>query len=170
MQFKLLAITAISFFLFVISMVGLETPLGLYIKDLIASAPLGDKVIHFGMMLLLTLLLYHAMKPRKVNIFGHGVLFSSLVLAIGISLEELSQAFIPSRNFDIMDMVCNYAGIYIGGLVAKLPNLKQITDADHFGRETLSIQTIRHSTGPLHHESGHGRRAARRMVRHHGRR
>ena len=170
MHFKLLAISAISFFLFVISMVGLETPLGLYIKDLIASVPLGDKAIHFGLMLLLSVLLFHAMKQRRVNILGHGMLFSSLVLALGISLEELSQAFIPSRNFEIMDMVCNYAGIYLGSLLVVLPKPKHLSDADHFRREALSVQTIRHSARPMHHESGHGRRAARRMVRHHGRR
>jgi polysaccharide biosynthesis protein VpsQ len=168
MYFKILTTSAISLFLFVIAIVGFETPLGLHIKNTIASIPYCDKVIHFSLMILLSFLLYHALKQRRVNILGLNLLFSSLLLAIGISVEELSQAFIPSRNFEIMDMVCNYAGIYMGSLLPRLPNLKQMTDADHISSETLSIQTVRHSARPMHHESGHGRSALRRLVRRHG--
>ena len=110
------------------------------------------------------------MNQRRVNILGYGVLLSSLLLAVGITLEECSQLFIASRNFEIMDMVCNYAGIYIGSLLLELRNLKHLNDADHFRSEPLSVQTIRNSTGPLLHESGNGRRVTRRLVRHHGRR
>ncbi|MBI1226801.1 MAG: hypothetical protein GC192_16315 [Bacteroidetes bacterium] len=170
MLFKILSASAISIFLFVISIVGLQTHLGLEIKYLIASVPFGDKAIHFCLMVMLSFFLFHAVPHRRLNILGHGLLISSLLLAVGITLEEFSQIFIPSRNFEIMDMVCNYAGIYLGTHLAKLLDQKHLSDADDLRRETLSIQTIRHSAGPLHHESGNGRRTARRMVRHHGRR
>lgn len=168
MLFKLLTAAAASIFIFVITIVGLETPGGLLVKEIIASIPYCDKVIHFSLMVLLSVLLYYALNQRKVNILGHEVLFSSLLLAIGITFEEFSQAFIPSRNFEIMDMVCNYAGIYLGSLLPALPNLKHLNDADNFRSETLSVQTIRHSSGPMHHESGHGRRIVRRLGRRHG--
>jgi hypothetical protein len=169
MFFKILFGLAISIFLFTITNVGFQTHLGLEIKFLIASVPLADKAIHFSMTVTLSLLLYFATNQRRVNLFGLNVLISCLMLALGFTLEEFSQAFIPSRNFEIMDMVCNYAGIYMGSQMARLLSLKHLTD-DHFRREALSIQTIRNSAGPLLHESGHGRRTARRLVRHHGRR
>ncbi|MCC6726721.1 MAG: VanZ family protein [Saprospiraceae bacterium] len=167
MQFKILTAIAISTFLTVITNVGLETHAGLFIKEVIASIPYCDKVVHFSMMITMSFLLYHAMNQRQVNILGHSLLFSSLLLAIGISLEELSQAFIPSRNFEIMDMVCNYAGIYLGSLLPRL-SMKHLNDADQYRSEAISIQTIRHSTRPLYHESGHRRSALRRLVRRHG--
>lgn len=170
MFFKILSATALSLFLFIISMVGFQTHLGLEIKYLIASVPLADKAIHFSMMVTFAYLLYHAIPHRRMNILGQAVLMSSLLLAFGITLEECSQIFIPSRNFEIMDMVCNYAGIYLGTQLAGLLNQKHLSDADDHRSETLSVQTIRHSAGPLLHEGGHGRRAARRLVRHHGRR
>ncbi len=170
MVFKFLFAGAISFFIFIITIVGLQTHLGLEIKYLIASVPLADKFIHFTMTITLSALLYFATDQKKLNILGKKVLLSFLVLVAGFTLEELSQLFIPSRNFEIMDMVCNYAGIYLGGQLARLLKLKHLTDDDHIRREALSVQTVRHSAGPLLYESGHGRRTARRLVRHHGRR
>ena len=170
MLFKLFTAAAVSVFLSVIALVGFQTPMGLLIKYGISAVPFGDKAIHFSLMVLLSCLLYYSLNQRRINILGRNLLFSSLLLATGITIEEISQAFIPSRNFEIMDMVCNYAGIYLGSLLPRLLNLKHLSDADHFRSKTLSVQTVRHSTGPVHHEGGHGRRTARRLVRQHGRR
>lgn len=170
MFYKILFGFAVSIFLFIITNVGFQTNLGLEIKFLIASVPFADKAIHFSMTVTLSLLLCRSTQQRCLNLFGQAVLFSSLALGIGFTLEEFSQAFIPSRNFEIMDMVCNYAGIYSGSRLGYLLKLKHLTDDDHSRRETFSVQTVRHSAGPMLHESGYGRRAARRLVRHHGRR
>ncbi len=167
MYFKILTVVAIASFLSIITIVGLETQVGLFIKDTIASIPYCDKIVHFGMMITMSFLLYHATQQRKVNILGQNLLFGSLLLAIGISIEECSQAFIPSRNFEIMDMVCNYAGIYMGSLLPRL-SLKHLMNADFFRREAISIQTVHHSARPMYHESGHGRSTLRRLVRRHG--
>lgn len=170
MVFKFLFAGAISFFVFTITIVGFQTHLGLEIKHLIAAVPLADKCIHFTITVILAVLLYFATNQKRVNFLGKKVLLSCLVLTAGFTLEELSQIFIPSRNFEIMDMVCNYAGIYLGSQLARLLKLKHLTDDDHLRREALSVQTIRHSAGPLLDESGDGRRVTRRLVRHHGRR
>ncbi len=170
MFLRILAALAIAIFLLVIILVGFQTPVGLTIKDCIASVPFGDKAIHFTLMAALAFLLCTCRRQQRVNILGYGVLTSSLLLAFGITLEEFSQIFIPSRNFEMMDLVCNYAGIYFGSLFPELLNLKHLSDANHYSSETLSVQTVRHSTGPMHHESGYGRRVTRRLVRHHGRR
>jgi polysaccharide biosynthesis protein VpsQ len=170
MVVKILTATAIAFFLFIISMVGCQTHLGLAIKDVISSIPFGDKLVHLGMMVVLSYLLFYAMKRRQVNILGRNLLLSSLILAIGITVEEFSQLFIPARNFEILDLICNYAGIYLGSQTPGIFNLKHLYHAKHFGSEAFSVQTVRHSAGPVYHESGHGRRTVRRLVRHHGRR
>ena len=51
---------------------------------------------------------------------GQTYLLGSLLVACLITFEECTQAFIPARNFEIMDLVCNYAGIYAGGLLSMM--------------------------------------------------
>ncbi|GEM_PF-2857294 len=170
MLFKLLFATATAIFMLVIALVGFQTPVGLLIKYGISALPFGDKAIHFGLMMTLSYLFYHALNQRRVNILGHELLFSSLLLTICITLEECSQLFISSRNFEMMDLVCNYAGIYFGTLLPKLINLKHMTYADHFRGEALPVQAIQPFARPMFHESGNGRHTFRRLVRHHGRR
>lgn len=167
-MFKILSIIAVTVFVLIAAMVGFESSVGLAIKGLIASIPYCDKCVHLGMMVTLSFLLYHATQQRRVNLLGRAVLFSSMALSVGISLEELSQAFIPSRNFEIMDLLCNYAGIYLGSLLPRMPILKHLNHADRLRSEALSVQTVRHSARPMHHEGGHGWRFARRLGRRHG--
>lgn len=155
MLIKSLTLLTFAVFLFTISQVGMETSFGLSVKQNIAEIPYADKCIHFTLLTLLTFLLNASLGKKRVNLKGMKLLIGSLLVASVITLEEFSQAFIPSRNFELMDMVCNYAGIYAGGLLLCLHKQQQITTTNggEDSRETFSIQTIYHRTGPLHDES-----------------
>jgi hypothetical protein len=163
MFIKLLTSCAFLLFFFVICSVGFQTESGLLLKAAIASIPYGDKVIHFSLICCLTALLNAALEFRKFNLFGFQLLLGSLLTATGITLEEISQAFIPSRNFEIIDMLCNYAGVFAGGILGLLLLSRKLTVENHANdyRKTLSIQAIFNRTRPLHHESRHRRRAVR---------
>lgn len=168
MLLRILTALAFFIFLFAIINVGFQTHTGLFIKHAISSVPWGDKSLHFILLTTFTMLLNASMHRQKMNLLGFHLLTGSLLLACGITLEECSQVFIPSRNFELMDMVCNYAGIYAGSYLPGLLKLKHGTNTADEHSETLLLQAIHHQTGPLQHESGHGRRAARRMGRRHG--
>ncbi len=159
MIFKTLTALVTAAFLFVIANIGLETPLGLTIKKTIGTIPLADKSLHFLLLAVLSFLVNASMRRRRVNLLGVNLLLGSLLVALGITLEEISQAFIPSRHFELMDMVCNYAGIYSGSFLLCLQKHQHSTYGGQNNRETFSLQTIFHRTRPLHDESGHGRSA-----------
>lgn len=165
MLLRVVTILAFAIFLFTILSIGLKTPGGLFVKHIISSIPLGDKSLHFLLLTLLTFLLNSSLRQRKVNLQGYQLLTGSLLIAAGITLEECSQAFIPTRNFELMDMLCNYAGIYAGGLLPCFLNSKYNTYADDERSKTLSFQAIHHRTGPVQHESRYGWRSAGRLGR-----
>jgi VanZ family protein len=117
MLLRLLTALAFFAFFFAIINVGLQTPAGLTIKSLLESVPEADKGVHFVLLTTLTFLLNASLGQRHKNLWGYNLLIGSLIIGFGITLEECSQAFIPSRHFELMDLVCNYAGIYAGGLI-----------------------------------------------------
>lgn len=155
MVLKTLTLLAFSAFIFIIVQVGLETSIGKMITHTIGEIPFADKTLHFVLLAVLTFLLNATMRRRRVNLWGVNLLLGSLLVASGITLEEFSQAFIPSRHFELMDMVCNYAGIYTGSFLLCLQKQQHSTDGDKHDRETFSFQTIFNRTRPLHDESRH---------------
>ena len=79
----------------------------------------GDKAGHFGMLAMLTLLIDLALfqvSPRK-GPFAL-VLAAGLAIAALISLEEMSQLWIPRRNPDVFDLLASHAGIMAASFVA----------------------------------------------------
>lgn len=148
---------------FIIASVGFQTPFGMMVKRTIGHIPLGDKSLHFLMMTVLSFLFNASFRGRQAKIGGMSILLGSLLAGGIITLEEFSQVFIPSRNFEFLDMVCNYAGVFTGSLmIFFFPALTTSYENDRHSK-TFSIQTILHRARALRHESGHGRRTLGRM-------
>ena len=82
--------------------------------------PHGDKVAHVILLGLLTLPATLGMlrilsgEPRGV------VLRTAAVIAVLITLEEASQAFLPKRSLDPYDLAASYVGIAGAALLAYL--------------------------------------------------
>lgn len=147
MALRIITILAFCFFGFVIANVGAMTPTGIFIKNIIGSIPFFDKAIHLFLLASLSLLLNASLKQRRVNLCGLEVLLGSILVALGITLEEISQAFIPSRNFEWLDMVCNYTGIYAGGALLYFFDWKNTKHgANHSGKAVL-LQAVQHPPG-----------------------
>ncbi len=148
MFFRILTLAAFLCFFAIIAMMGFQTSTGLIITRTIAHLPFGDKGLHLLILSILTLLLNVSLRRRRVNLLGLNLLLGSILLSMGITLEECSQAFIPTRNFELLDMVCNYAGIFTGSLLCfmvPLPQTKQ-TEYGDYRSKTFSFQTIFHRT------------------------
>ena len=81
--------------------------------------PQGDKVGHFVLYGILSLLVNLAAFDRWPHMERNRLaLRVSIVLAILIGLEEFSQRFFPSRNASIWDLGASYLGVAVFTWVA----------------------------------------------------
>jgi len=86
--------------------------------DLVDRLPYGDKVGHFGLYGVLTLLLNLGLGCRSVAVGGIKLLSGSLVVLVFAVGEELTQGFLPSRTMDITDVIADLLGILAFGYLA----------------------------------------------------
>lgn len=89
------------------------------------NLPLGDKVGHFLLVGMLAWLLNRALLHRRVSIFPRPVLLGGLLIAVIMTVEEVSQIWIPSRSFSLSDLAANYAGILCAGWLGPLYEQQQ---------------------------------------------
>ncbi|MFP4556599.1 MAG: VanZ family protein [Bacteroidales bacterium] len=89
------------------------------------SVPHFDKVVHFGIFFILTILLisdYNRMTDSRIS-YSQKLLASALIVfAYGLAIELLQYFTIPSRSFETYDILANAIGIVSG-----LANYKPIS-------------------------------------------
>lgn len=78
----------------------------------------ADKVGHFFLMGILSFLVNSAFKCKEISIGSFKLLLGSLIVAILVISEEVSQVLVESRNADLIDMLFDVFGIYLFGLLA----------------------------------------------------
>lgn len=83
----------------------------------VGSLPFGDKLGHLIFIGTLTFLLNYALDGQMLKIGRLKILMGCSIVAVGMTIEEFSQIWIPSRTFDLVDLSANYLGITIAGLV-----------------------------------------------------
>lgn len=79
----------------------------------INAIPHGDKLGHFSLMAIATLLSNVALRGRA----WRGILIGSMAVFVLITLEEVRQHFVPNRSFSVGDLVANTVGITLADLV-----------------------------------------------------
>jgi polysaccharide biosynthesis protein VpsQ len=83
--------------------------------------PYGDKVGHFLLFGLLSLVVNLAVfeaRPQAEKVrLAWG---TSIVLALMIGAEEVSQRWIPSRTFSLLDLAASYLGVTVFACMAVL--------------------------------------------------
>lgn len=83
-------------------------------------APYGDKMMHaltaglLTLLLNLTLLKMHPIRPRRM------VLAGALLVAVMCSIEEATNLLTPYRGCEVLDLLANYTGILLLGLMPAL--------------------------------------------------
>ncbi len=80
---------------------------------LFGNIPMGDKIAHFSLIGILTFLVNASLKNQSFYLFQISVLAGSMIVFCLITIEEFSQIWISRRNFDLIDLACNYLGISI---------------------------------------------------------
>lgn len=111
---KIITILSFSVFFGIITLAGMGASPGISLLSFIHDIPFGDKFVHFGILLTFTFLLNESLKGITFHFKARHFLTGSLIILIFFTVEEFSQLFIPHRNFELMDLICNYAGIAAG--------------------------------------------------------
>lgn len=79
--------------------------------DYVRGLPYGDKLTHFALFGLLTLVLNFALKFEIFSIVRFKVYIGTIAVAVFVLLEEFSQMLFPARSFDVNDLVADSVGI-----------------------------------------------------------
>ncbi len=77
----------------------------------VGKQPWGDKIAHVLLIGTAAFLLDHALARRRVRVCGCAVPLGGLVVAVGMTAEEVSQIWIPGRSFEWGDLAANYIGV-----------------------------------------------------------
>jgi hypothetical protein len=80
--------------------------------------PYGDKFGHIGLFGILGFLCNLAFPNRWPSRLAAFITKTTFVLIVIVSLEELSQAFFPSRTLDPIDWLSDLTGLAIGQIAA----------------------------------------------------
>ena len=111
MKIKLLATI---YFLFLAAVVYCaDSRAHLHLFSFIRSIPGGDKCGHFLLMGGFAFLLNLSLSCGVVRVVGKAFLIGSAIALALITIEELSQRFIPYRTFDLLDLTADYAGVFV---------------------------------------------------------
>lgn len=110
---------AILFCLFIIGIILLADLGMLGFLGILNQIPYGDKVGHFILYGVLTLLLDLTLFRSRPHLRpGLIALQVALVLALLIGLEEYSQQFFAKRSFDLVDLAFSYLGVIFFSWIA----------------------------------------------------
>ncbi len=90
--------------------------------------PFGDKIGHFCLMGTFALLVNLAFNAKTFRLWKFDFLLGSLIVLTIVTAEEFSQIFIRGRTFDLIDLVFDYAGIFIFGEAARFICRKTATN------------------------------------------
>ncbi len=104
----------LSFFLFIGYIIFLaDTADHNFAFRLIGHIPYGDKLIHGLLYGLMALLLNYGLKFKTVKF---NLQLGAIIVLTFATIEELSQYFIPSRTFDLGDLLADFIGVILFSL------------------------------------------------------
>jgi len=112
-MFRLLAILFFGFLCLIVYLAN-QGRLYDYVPN-VNDYPGADKICHFILMGTMAMLANLALGGRKIQLFSKSVYLGSLIVLVLVGAEELSQLFITSRSFDLLDLSFDILGILILG-------------------------------------------------------
>ncbi len=109
MVVRIMAVIVFAFILLITYLAnsGTDTLLFAFVR----AVPYGDKIGHFFLYGVLTLILNLALNLKAITLNKRKVFIGSVTVIIFIVIEELSQVFIPIRTVDYFDFLAGGTGI-----------------------------------------------------------
>ena len=122
-MYKLTSAIAVGFFLFIVWIIYLANTGGNSIFfDFVRTLPYGDKLGHASLFGFLTLVAVIGLRFRSLKLGKLRIYYGVAAVVLFVVCEELSQAFIPSRTFDFIDLVADMVGITLAAVIAFVIN------------------------------------------------
>jgi len=90
-----------------------------FLFEFIGRLPYGDKIGHFCLMGMFSLVVNLALDARTVRVWKLNYLLGSLIVLAIVTAEEFSQIFVRGRSFDAGDLLADAAGILLFGEAAR---------------------------------------------------
>ncbi|WP_226669191.1 VanZ family protein [Microbulbifer aggregans] len=124
---KLITISS-CFFIFIIWVIYLaNTGQQSIFFDLVRLIPYGDKFGHLGLFGILTLLANFASKFKVFKLGKINVFWGTSAVFVFVTVEELSQHFMPTRTLDIYDYTADMVGILFFTWLSSIFAKKELT-------------------------------------------
>ncbi len=120
-------ILTVLFALFIVAVIVLADLDRLGVLEVLYRFPYGDKVGHFILYGVLTLLVnLTTLRSSRFSDPKRAAVTATLILALLIAAEEFSQRYFSSRTFSISDLLFGYAGMSLGMWLAWKINRKRV--------------------------------------------
>lgn len=120
----------------VVSLIGMicvaNSGNGHFLLSILHKVPHGDKWMHLLLIGSIAAFLNLSLNFKMWTVRGNSILAGTLIVASIITVEEFSQGFLPTRNFEILDLVCNYLGAFGIGSVPYFLSRKFSIDLTQF--------------------------------------
>jgi len=109
---RFLILSSIVFFSFILWIIYLaNSGSNSIFFDLVRVIPYGDKLGHIGLFGMLSFIITLTTKGKSLRVGEFHIYYGALIVFLFAFIEEISQAFISSRTFDITDLVADIIGI-----------------------------------------------------------
>lgn len=112
-------ITALIYIFILAGIIVLADTNGTSYFSFLQYLPFGDKIGHFCLMGMFSLVVNLTLKARTFQFWKLSCLLGSVIVFAIVFIEEFSQIFVRRRSFDLTDLLADAAGIYIFGELAR---------------------------------------------------
>lgn len=122
---------------FIISLILLTLPANDLPHSSLFDLPYFDKLVHFGMFFLLTVLFSYPFSKLPVEDVTISDIFNKIaffIILYGIIMEFVQKYFTAGRTFDITDILFDAIGTVVGLLAIKRYTFKKIGPNKNRGR------------------------------------
>ena len=90
-----------------------NTGTDLFFEGWLPTFPYWDKVAHFTLLGLITYSINFLLSSKQYQLWQKSILLGTTLVFAFATLEEASQYFLSTRTCDVVDLTCNYLGIFI---------------------------------------------------------
>ena len=109
----------LSFFIFIAFIIYLaDTADHNFAFRVIGHIPYGDKLMHGLLYGVMALLLNYGLKFKSYKFLSFDVQVGAMAVLVFATIEEISQYWIASRTFDLLDLLADFVGVVLFSLIA----------------------------------------------------
>ena len=113
-RFSLRVFLPLSFFIFIAYIIFLaDTADYNFAFRTIGHIPYGDKIAHALLYGMMAFLLNFGLDFKSYQVASFRLQWGAIIVLAFATIEEMTQYFIPSRTFDLMDLLADLVGVVV---------------------------------------------------------